>query len=167
MRQLMIVLLCAAFGAPVFAADLRVSVEIPQLDVAEYHRPYVAIWIEREDQSVATDLAIWYDVLRDGTDWLADLRQWWRRSGRDQSHPIDVLSSASKRVGTHEIAFDASRPQLANLAPGEYRLVVEAAREVGGRELLRIPFTWPTRKPQKLETRGERELGAITLQLNP
>ena len=35
---------------PALAADLRVQVEIPQLDVAEYHRPYVALWIEQGNQ---------------------------------------------------------------------------------------------------------------------
>ena len=32
-----------ALAAPALAAGLDVSVEIPRLNVAEYHRPYVAI----------------------------------------------------------------------------------------------------------------------------
>src|SRR5512132_2313771 len=39
------------------AADLSVNIEIPVLNVAEYHRPYVAMWIERANQSVAANLA--------------------------------------------------------------------------------------------------------------
>ena len=46
---------------PALAADLRVQVEIPQLDVAEYHRPYVALWIEQDNQHKA-DLNVWYDI---------------------------------------------------------------------------------------------------------
>ena len=45
--------------------------------------------------------------------------------------------------------------------------LVEAAREVGGRELLRIPFQWPPKDTQKLETKGEHEVGAISLALKP
>ena len=30
------------------AADMNISVEVPQLDVAQYHRPYVAFWLERD-----------------------------------------------------------------------------------------------------------------------
>ena len=40
----------AALSAPALAADpgmMEVSVTIPQLKVAEYHRPYVAIWVEK------------------------------------------------------------------------------------------------------------------------
>src|SRR5690606_4773134 len=73
------------------AAELSVSVDIPRLNVAEYHRPYVAIWIEPE-QGTPTTLAVWYDVkLRDseGEKWLKDMRQWWRRDGRGLSMPVD------------------------------------------------------------------------------
>ena len=41
-------------------------------------------------------------------------------------------------------------PPLAQLKPGQYAVVVEAAREVGGRELLRIPFQWPPQKAEQL-----------------
>ena len=35
--------------------------------------------------------------------WLADLRQWWRRSGRDQTFPIDGVTGPTKPVGTHQV----------------------------------------------------------------
>ena len=43
----------AAVGAPAMAADLAVTVEIPRLSVAEYHKPYVAIWVEAPDATAA------------------------------------------------------------------------------------------------------------------
>jgi hypothetical protein len=54
----------AAIGAaPAMAADLNVTVEVPKLTVAEYHKPYVAIWIENPaDASAAGTLAVWYDA---------------------------------------------------------------------------------------------------------
>jgi hypothetical protein len=58
------------------AADLRVNIEIPVLNVAEYHRPYVALWIERSNQSVAANLAVWFD-LKQKTTWRSP-----RRTGR-------------------------------------------------------------------------------------
>src|SRR3990167_4840898 len=42
--------LCALLSTPVLAADVQLEVEIPRLQVAEYHRPYVAIWLEQPDQ---------------------------------------------------------------------------------------------------------------------
>ena len=49
---------------PANAAGIKVSVAIPQIDVAEYHRPYVAVWIEREDSSIGANLAVWYQQER-------------------------------------------------------------------------------------------------------
>lgn len=152
------------------AAELNVSVEIPRLDVAEYHRPYVAVWIERADQSVATDLAVWYDVAKknqQGTEWLKDLRQWWRRSGRDQHFPVDGVSGATRPVGKHVLSFKSADKPLAGLAPGRYAVVVEAARETGGRELVRVPFDWPPGQASQPAAQGHDELGAIALELKP
>ena len=152
------------------AADMNLTVEIPALKVAEYHRPYVAVWVEREDHSVATNLAVWYDTKKangEGTKWLKDMRQWWRRSGRDQSMPIDGVSGATRPAGQHQLRFADGKPPLGTLPPGHYELVVEAAREVGGREAQRIPFDWPATRPVHLSAKGSEELGQIDPDLNP
>lgn len=156
--------------APLGAAELNVTVEVPRMNVAEYHRPYVAIWIERDDQSVAANLSHWYDIKLkngEGTKWLKDMRQWWRRSGRDLDFPVDGVSAATRPVGQHTLRFDGATSPLADLPAGDYRLVVEAAREVGGRELLKLPFTWPPTAANVEEARGETELGRIELELVP
>jgi hypothetical protein len=153
------------------AGSVDVTVEIPRIDASEYHRPYVAVWVEKPDQSVAANLTVWY-MQKDtqegaGTKWLADLRQWWRRSGREQTMPIDGVSGATRPVGQHQLKFDTAKAPFSTLAPGKYGLVVEAAREVGGRELIRIPFDWPASAATHLEAKGAHELGAIKLDLNP
>lgn len=162
-----LVLLLAAFTGMAGAADLTVNLEIPNLPVAEYHRPYVAIWVEGADQAIAANLALWYQVRGDHTKWLPDLRQWWRRGGRDLKVPVDGLTGATRPVGQHLLKFDATQPPLAALKPGQYTVVVEAVREVGGREAVRIPFEWPIKKAQQATAKGSTELGAIALSLNP
>jgi hypothetical protein len=168
MRRLSrLVPLLALFAGAANAADLSVNVEIPQLPVAEYHRPYVAIFIEGADQSLAANLAVWYQLRGDHTKWLPDLRQWWRRGGRDLKVPVDGLTGATRPVGQHLLKFDAAKAPLASLKPGQYTLVVEAVREVGGREALRIPFEWPAKKASRAEAKGSKELGVVALTLNP
>jgi hypothetical protein len=65
------------------------------------------------------------------------------------------------------LKFTDKQPALAKLAPGNYTLVVEAAREVGGRELIKIPFTWPAKAPQAGNAKGSSEIGAVTLAVKP
>ena len=149
------------------ASGLSVSVEIPNLPVAEYHRPYVAVWIEGADQTIAANLAIWYQTRGDHTKWLPDLRQWWRRGGRDLKVPVDGLTGATRPAGQHLLEFDSQQPPLSKLAPGQYALVVEAVREVGGREAVRIPFEWPIKAARRDTASGTKELGAIALSLTP
>jgi hypothetical protein len=155
---------------PAVAADMNIKVDIPRLEVAEYHRPYVAIWVERPDHSVAANLAVWYDIANkknEGHKWLPDLRQWWRRAGRDLTLPIDGVTGATKPVGTQTLEIAADSPLIKDLSAGQYELVVEAAREVGGREVLRIPFQWPPQKAETLEAKGESELGNLSLAVKP
>ncbi len=160
----------ALVGSPVLAADLTVGIEVPRLNVAEYHRPYVATWIEAVDSRAVTNLAVWYDVKMrndEGTKWLKDMRQWWRKGGRELKVPVDGVTSATRPVGKHALRFSEGKSPLTSLAPGAYRLVVEAAREVGGRELLSIPFQWPPTAATTLKAQGSTELGEITLDLKP
>lgn len=133
----------AAVAGPALAADLTVQVEVPQIATAAYHRPYVAIWIETPDQTAVRTLSVWYDVaMRDGEgrDWLKDLRTWWRKGGRAMTMPADGVSGATRAPGRQSVTIPGAR--LNGVAAGQYTLVVEAAREQGGREVVRVPFRW-------------------------
>lgn len=170
MRKLLTALLLAA-PAIAGAADMQINIEVPRLDVAEYHRPYVAVWVETREGKVVGDIAHWYQQTggnkEDGTKWLKDILQWWRRSGRTQQFPVDGVSGATRPVGKHSLSISDRKPPLAGLAPGDYSLVIEAAREVGGRELIELDFTWPPKAAQHAEAKGTSELGAVSLDLTP
>lgn len=157
-------------AAPAGANDLEVRVEIPRLRVAEYHNPYVAIWIENEAGNVVANLDAWYDVdLRgeDGAKWLPDLRLWWRRIGRSLDLPVNGVSGPTQAPGNYNLKFAEGTRPFARLAAGSYKLRVEAAREVGGREVVSIPFQWPPRSTVNASASGTRELGAIRLTIKP
>jgi hypothetical protein len=154
-----------ALATPAAAQTVDLTVTIPRLSVAEYHKPYVAVWVEPAGGSART-LAVWYDFdMRngEGTKWLRDIRQWWRASGRSMRFPADGVTGATRAPGPQQISFTAGRGPLGALTPGQYTLVVEAAREVGGRELVRVPFSWPPKPGQTLRASGSSELGAISL----
>jgi hypothetical protein len=170
MRFVVTAAITSLAAGPALASEASISIDIPRLNVVEYHKPYVAFWLESADGGKVTNLAVWYDVKHkdnEGGKWLKDMRQWWRRTGRELTLPVDGLSSPTRAPGTHQIAFKGDAKPLAELVPGNYSLVVEAAREVGGRELLRVPFEWPPKAPQTLDAKGDSELGVVTLKLAP
>lgn len=157
MRHSALLLVGGLVAAPAVAAG-TVNVTIPQLKVAEYHRPYVAVWLEPAGGGTIRTLATWYDVKKGGnepgTKWLSDLRAWWRKGGKSLAMPADGISGATRAPGSYAI------PLPGDIKPGAYVLNVEAARETGGRELVSMPISVPA-KPAK--GAGKTELGAITL----
>lgn len=172
-RRLLSIGLVACLSGVSLAASAQspatLSIEIPRLQVAEYHRPYIAVWVSDHRQQRIADIAVWYDVAMardEGTKWLPDLRQWWRRSGRSLTLPVDGVSGATRPVGNHHIEI----PQqiLDQLAAGDYIIHIEAAREVGGREHLQLAFTMDSEGAMYVEKpalQGEHELGRVTLSL--
>lgn len=137
------------------ASAASISVTIPRVTVAEYHKPYVAVWLEPTAGGTARTLTVWYEVKKGGnepgTKWLSDLRAWWRKGGKSLKMPADGVSGATRAPGTYVI------PLPADVKPGAYILNVEAARETGGRELVSLPLNLSAK------TSGKTELGAISV----
>ncbi len=160
----------AALAAPALAAEVNLKLALPQLAVAEYHRPYVAVWLEKAaDQSFAGNLALWYEVKKrdnGGAKYLKDLRTWWRKSGHDMQTPIDGVSGATHTAGEYTLSLGNAKV-FAALPAGDYEVVVESARENGGREVLRVPLQWPPKAAQNTRAQGDHELGAVSLEARP
>jgi len=152
------------------AADVQLTIELPRLPVAEYHKPYVAVWLERPGSNVAaTQLALWYEVKKPGNGgakYLRDMRQWWHAGGSELTLPVDGITGATRAPGEQAIALG---PQLARAAlpPGNYELVVEVAREAGGREVKRLPLSLPIKAASTQHAQGDHEVGKIDLEVKP
>jgi len=162
--------LLALASLPSVAAELQLRVELPRMTVAEYHAPYLAVWLQPVGATQAAgQLALWYDLKKrdnGGAKWLRDLRQWWRQGGRDLQTPADGVSGATRTAGEHQLNLSNAKA-LASLPAGQYEVLVEAVREGGGRELQRLPLTWPPQAAKQVQVQGEHELGAVSLSVQP
>jgi hypothetical protein len=122
------------------------------------------MWLEKEGVAPRT-IQVWYDVDKrggEGTKWLRDVRQWWRTSGRGMTFPADAVSGATRAPGVQKLRLVGGRGGMPALTPGNYTLIVEAAREVGGREVVRLPFAW-NGNSAGVSNKGNSELGAISV----
>jgi len=77
------------------------------------------------------------------------------------------IAPSTRPAGKHQIAVSEGSVALPKLAPGAYKLYVEAAREVGGREIVSLPFQWPPAKAEQSQVAGSSELGEVSLELKP
>ncbi len=147
-------------------ASAYLYVELPRAS----HRPYVAVWIENaSDKSFVTNVAAWYDKdkgIARNKQWMGDMRQWWRKTGGLSSTVMDGATSASRSAGVHTIDLTAARISSA-LKPGDYEIVIEAVREHGGYDMLRLPIAWPPKGPLDATFQGKREVGRVRLSVVP
>lgn len=156
-------------ATPALAAEMNITINIPRIETAEYHSPYIAVWIEQPDQTAVATVAVWYAVDRrfnGGLNWVADMRTWWRKTGRTLTLPADGISGATRPPGAHTLTLAANNPALRALAPGQYTIAVEAAREGGGHEVVRVPFEW-NGQAQAATAQGQTELGQVRVAITP
>jgi hypothetical protein len=138
--------------------ELEIQVELPKIDTGTYHRPYVAVWIENEQQQPVRLIEAWLEK----PDWIKDLRRFWRKLGRSEPQLVDAKTGATKGPGSYKVRWDGKDEQGKAVAAGTYVLFVEAAREQGGRNLAKQAFTWDGSSVQ-IEIKASKELGKIQL----
>lgn len=130
---------------------------LPKLNVVEYRKPYVAIWVADKKGKVVRNLL----VLGQSERWMEENRTWWRKQGRKAPQLLDGFARPTRRPGQYDIVWNG-RDDFGNLLPqGKYKLFAEAAREHGGHEKLSIPFQL-TDTPQDFSKQGHSEIGALT-----
>lgn len=151
------------------AGQVVLDIEIPTQKVAEYHKPYVAGWIEDAAGNHVANAFLWYDVKKPenrGARWLKDLRSWWRKSGRDLAS-TDGFSGATRAPGRNTLALDTNASAFKGLKPGAYSFVVEASREQGGHDQVKLPLTWNPARAVTANAKGTTELGQVKLSYKP
>ena len=148
-----------ALPTPALAQTGTVTLEIPKLSDSPYRKPYVAVWIENASGKQVGVAGVLYDQAKIGLRWLPELRTWWRKAGRAMDMPADGISMPTRAPGRHTIVLD----DLKALPNGRYSVVVEAAREKGGRELVKVPFTLQSGKTVQASAHGSRELGKVSV----
>lgn len=140
------------------ATQLTININIPDLNVNPYHKPYIAVWLETVDRKYVTTI----QLLADDPEWHKDLRQWWRKVSRENIH-IDGVTSATKRPGKLTIKWDGKNEQDQRVPSGQYLLNIEASREEGGRDYVRKKITLG--KSTEFIIEGKTEFGNINVRI--
>jgi len=136
-----------------------IDYEIPALDVAEYRRPYVAIWIADEQGNGVRQLQLLGD-----NRWLRDLRLWWRKFGRADDALVDALAGATRKPGRYHLHWDGRDGQGNRVPHGNYELHIEAVREHGEREAIVVPFVLNS-QVISVAAKGALEIGWVNVVL--
>lgn len=146
----------AAYQQP---QQLQLQLELP-VQPRQAKRPYVSAWLSQNGQWQAQLL-----LLGEQPRWYAELRSWWRQANQQPGQQFDQRAGATRRAGVHQFQWDARLADGRPLPAGDYILHLEAAREGGGREQLKLPLHWPLSHPLLLQ--GQHELGQVRVEVRP
>jgi hypothetical protein len=143
---------------------LSIDLAVPAINASPYHRPFVAVWLEDVNRKPIKTLAVWYD---DET-WLKDMRQWWRKLGRQihNSQGFDGLSGATQKPGNYSVAWDGRDSKGEKVDLNEVLLNIEMVREEGDRTYIRqsVILTKDT-AGNTIIIPADGEIGQATIQL--
>lgn len=135
-----------------------IDYEIPAIKADRYRKPYLAVWIEREDGRAVRQL----HVLGDRSRWLSELPRWWRHYGRNDPAGALGIARPTRAAGHYTLAWDGRDDRGEPMPAGRYVLRVEAAREHGGHEDIALPFPLGG-GASPLQHQGTTEIGRLLL----
>lgn len=140
-----------------YQANIRFS--LPKMNVSDYRKPYVALWIADPDGKVLKNLLI----LGRSERWMQESRTWWRIQGRKAPQLFDGFARPTRRPGQYQVVWNGRDDFGQALPIGEYLLFAEVVREHGDREKLSIPFNLAMQN-QSISKKGKAEIGALTFE---
>lgn len=138
--------------------DFRFDVNfvIPDLDVSNYERPYIAAWVADADRKLVRILLLAGPEER----WMEENYYWHRRFGRKSGSLTEALSEPTRKPGQYLVSWDGLDHDGNPALSGDYVLHMEAAREHGEHQHESFEISLGT-TPFYLERAGGDELGNI------
>jgi thiamine biosynthesis lipoprotein len=125
-------------------------------------RPFVAIWVDDSNKKTVRTMALWFNKAR----WLPDLKEWFHKNtDRYQNGTKDVfsISSATRPPGTYTIKWDGKNDDGEYVAPGNYTVYIEVAREHGTYQIMKQDITCKG-KAQKFSLGGNAEVSSASVE---
>ncbi len=125
--------------------ELVVRFELAKSEGYDYHRPYVAVWLEDEEGKPVRTGLLFLETKQPGPQWHRELIRWYRndqaRRETDETDLIGTVSGATRGPGEYKVVFDGLDDRGKALKPGKYVLLLEASREHGEYQLIRSGLT--------------------------
>lgn len=131
---------------------------IPELDVSNYERPYIAAWVADSNRELVRILLLAGPEER----WMEENYYWHRRFGRKAGSLPDALSEPTRKPGQYLIEWDGLDHDGTPAPAGDYVLHVEAAREHGDHQHESFEITLGS-DPFAIERQAGDELGDISI----
>ena len=142
-------------------AKLTFDYTLPEFDIADYRKPYVAIWLSDTKGNPIKQMAI----LGDSERWWQQSRRWWRKVGRKENSVFPHLAHATRKPGQHSISWFGEDDFGQIVTENELILHIEVSREHGDTSYQKLPFNLT--KQATITKDGKGEIGQLSLTITP
>lgn len=142
--------------------ELVINLELAKFQ-GPYRRPFVAIWIEKEDKSPVRTLSVWYNKPR----WIRDLKAWYRTNYSKfnvENNTLNSVSSATRPAGNYAIKWDGKDDDGNIVENGKYIINIEVAREHGTYQLITQQVDVKN-KTQKIDLSPNTEVASASIEV--
>ena len=122
----------------------------------------LAVWVRDAENRPVRAISLWSEKPR----YLDELRNWYRdypmvtRFGGELSPSI---SSATRPPGKYTLRWDGKDDKGNPVKPGKYTILVEAAREHGGYDLMRQEVDFDGKTPVQFTLPAGNEIAGVQL----
>lgn len=147
-------------GNTVKSNQIKIRFSLPKLEVAEYRKPFVSIWVEDSNRKPVKNLLL----LGQNERWMQENRHWWRIQGRTTPELLEGFARPTRRPGEYQLTWDGRDDFGRLLAEGQYSLYVEASREHGDHERLGLKFEL-NGTAQQVTKEGKKELTQVEIKV--
>jgi thiamine biosynthesis lipoprotein len=140
---------------------LTITVELAHPS-GNFRRPYLAIWVEDASKAPVRTIALWYNKDR----YLPEMRAWYRIAQasprRDAYGVAHSIASATRWPGKYTFDWDGKDDAGKLVAPGNYTVFIEAAREHGTYQLMHQEMDFRG-TPARVDLKGNAEISGASL----
>lgn len=139
--------------------SMSVTFEIPEKDVSDYERPYIAAWVSDDKRNLVRILLLAGDEAR----WMEENYYWFRRFGRKAGSLVDAESGPTRRPGHYDLSWDGKDHDGNGVPAGDYVFHIEASREHGGHQHESVEFQTGKAGISSFTIEPGDELGPVTI----
>lgn len=137
---------------------VEVGFDLPKIEVANYKKPYVVVWVTDADKAPVKTLLL----LGTKQEYMEDSYVWWRRWGRKQTARIDAMAKPTRAPGRYTVGWDGTNDAGQRMPQGRYIIHIESTREHGGHSYQAFEVELGA-KPVTAKAAASAELGASSV----
>jgi FAD:protein FMN transferase len=141
--------------------EVAVNFELMRFD-GRARRPFVAIWVDDSNKKTVRTVALWFNKAR----WLPDLKEWFHKNTdtyQNGTKDVFSISSATRPAGTYTVKWDGKNDDGEYVAPGNYTVYIEVAREHGTYQIMKQDIICKG-KAQKFNLGSNPEVSAASVE---